>query len=119
MTVGEPGAQGAGMTGRHGPGVNTPSLAAVAAATAGFAIELHIPNGGMFAMGMLSAIVATSWLPAWTGGPFGITVSDMGATPMVHIIMAPFTTTCDIRSASGRVLDAALYGERWRRPRVA
>ena len=35
--VGDPGAQGAGMTGTHGIGVRTPSAAAVAAATVGFA----------------------------------------------------------------------------------
>lgn len=34
-TVGDPGAQGAGMTGRQGIGVNTPRAAAVAAATVG------------------------------------------------------------------------------------
>jgi hypothetical protein len=50
-TVGEPGAQGAGITGMHGIGVSTPSAAEVAAATAGFARDMHIPNGGMFTMG--------------------------------------------------------------------
>lgn len=33
ITVGEPGTQGAAVTGRHGIGVNTPIAAAVAAAT--------------------------------------------------------------------------------------
>jgi hypothetical protein len=50
-TVGDPGTHGAGMTGTQGMGVSTPSAAAVAAATMGFARELHIPNGGMFMMG--------------------------------------------------------------------
>jgi len=36
-TVGEPGIQGAGVTGTHGIGVNVPKAAAVAAATCGFA----------------------------------------------------------------------------------
>ena len=39
-TVGAPGAHGAGIVGTHGIGVSTPSAAAVAAATVGFAIEL-------------------------------------------------------------------------------
>jgi hypothetical protein len=33
-------------------GVNTPSAAAVAEATAGFAREVHIPKGRIFAIGM-------------------------------------------------------------------
>lgn len=41
-TVGQPGTQGV-ATGVHGIGVRTPMAAAVAAATAGFAGELHIP----------------------------------------------------------------------------
>ena len=35
----------------QGIGVSTPRAAAVAAATVGFAIELHIPNGMMFTIG--------------------------------------------------------------------
>jgi hypothetical protein len=35
----------------HGIGVNTPMAAAVAAATAGFAGDMHMPNGVMFAIG--------------------------------------------------------------------
>jgi hypothetical protein len=50
-TVGEPGAHGAGITGTQGCGVKTPEAADVAEATAGLAIELHIPNGGMFTFG--------------------------------------------------------------------
>ena len=49
--VGAPGNQGAGVTGTHGTGVGTPSLAAVAAIKVGFAGQLHIPNGGMLAIG--------------------------------------------------------------------
>jgi len=44
-TVGEPGAQGAAITGIHGIGVKTPRAAAVAAATCGFVKEVHIPKG--------------------------------------------------------------------------
>jgi len=51
MTVGEPGTHGAGVLGRHAAGVKTPSFAAVAAATIGFAIELQSGNGMMFTSG--------------------------------------------------------------------
>ena len=58
MQVGEPGAQGAGITGVQGMGVNAPQAAAVAEATAGFASEEHMPKGITFTMGLLSMILA-------------------------------------------------------------
>lgn len=57
-TVGAPATQGAGVTGMQGMGVRTPRAADVADATAGLAIELHIPNGMMLTMGMLSLMLA-------------------------------------------------------------
>jgi len=51
ITVGEPGVQGAVVTGIQGIGVSTPIAADVADATCGLASEVHIPKGGMFAMG--------------------------------------------------------------------
>ena len=51
-TVGAPGTQGAVVTGIHGIGVSTPKAAAVAAATDGFAGDMHMPNGMMFTMGL-------------------------------------------------------------------
>jgi hypothetical protein len=36
----------------HGIGVSTPMAAAVAAATAGFAGDMHMPNGMMLTMGL-------------------------------------------------------------------
>ena len=51
VTIGEPGAQGAGVTGTHGIGVNTPKAAAVADATAGLAMDMHMPKGGMLVIG--------------------------------------------------------------------
>src|SRR4051812_32128715 len=86
-TVGEPGTQGAGITGTQGIGVSTPSAAAVAAATVGLASDIHTPNGGMLAMGMLSAIFAISGPPAIIGGPFGMTISELGAAPKLHSII--------------------------------
>lgn len=51
ITVGDPGAHGVGVTGTQGTGVSTPCAAAVAEATAGLAINVHMPNGMMFAVG--------------------------------------------------------------------
>ncbi len=51
VTVGDPGIQGAEVTGIHGCGVNTPMAAAVALATIGFVMLLHIPKDRMLAMG--------------------------------------------------------------------
>ena len=65
ITVAEPGAQGAVVFGTHGIGVKTPSAAAVAEATVGFAIEEHIPNVGMFTIGLESMILAAG-VPAMT-----------------------------------------------------
>ena len=47
------------VAGMQGCGVSTPSAAAVAAATIGFAGFLHIPIVGMFTSGAASWIVAT------------------------------------------------------------
>ena len=51
MTVGDPGAHGAAVTGTHGMGVRTPMAAAVAAATVGFDGDMHMPNGAIFTTG--------------------------------------------------------------------
>jgi hypothetical protein len=61
-TVGTPGTHGPAVVGMQGAGVGTPMAAAVAAATAGFAGQVHIPNGTMFTKGALSMMLAT-------GGP--------------------------------------------------
>jgi hypothetical protein len=92
MTVGEPGAHGAVVTGMHGMGVSTPMAAAVADATVGLAMDMHMPNGGMFTIGFMSMMLAA-------GGPphmvlfVGSTFSALGATPNVHIIIAPVVTS--------------------------
>jgi hypothetical protein len=82
------GAQGAEITGTHGIGVNTPMAAAVADATVGFAIDWHIPNGIIFAMGTISIIVAISRLPHF-GLSGMMTISDDGAIPKLHWSIAP------------------------------
>jgi hypothetical protein len=97
-TVGEPGAHGATVLGTQGCGVNTPSLAAVAAATTGFDIELHIPNGIMLAMGLLSIMVAAGLFEVNTLFD-GSTISVAGAAPKLHIIIAPVHTHIPIRDS--------------------
>lgn len=93
ITVGEPGTQGAAVTGMHGMGVRTPMAAAVAAATIGFEGDWHIPNGGMFSMGLLSMMLAAGGPPPSTLF-IGSTTSADGATPNVHCKLAPVTTSC-------------------------
>ena len=80
----------------QGIGVNTPKAAAVAAATAGFAGDMHIPKGGMFTIGLLSIMLAA-------GAPaavlfVGKTFKVLGVTPNEHVITAPEVTSCPIIS---------------------
>jgi hypothetical protein len=91
ITVAEPGVQGAGITGVQGIGVNTPNAAAVAAATAGLAGDLHIAKGGMFTKGLLSIILAAGLFSAMVLLA-GKTTNVLGATPIVHINPAPIFT---------------------------
>ncbi len=93
MTVGEPGAQGAGITGMQGIGVSTPAAAVVAAATVGLVGVVQRRNGLMFAIGAKSMIVPANCPPILTGAPFGIVVSTLGAVPKVHIAMPVLTTS--------------------------
>lgn len=90
-TVGEPGAHGAGVVGIQGIGVSTPSAAAVAAATVGLAILLHIPNGIIFTNGLLSIIFAIGMLLTrvrLVGSMFSVP----GAMPNEHCNNAPVQT---------------------------
>jgi hypothetical protein len=90
-TVGDPGTQGpTAVLGMHGIGVSTPMAAAVAAATCGLAGLVHIPKGGMFAMGLLSMMLPASMKLDMI--IFGVAMKLDGATPKVHIITAPVTT---------------------------
>lgn len=96
-TVGAPTIQGATVKGMQGIGVNTPSAAAVAAATMGLAKLLHIPNGKMLSIGLLSIIFAAGIAPPAVMTRFtGSTVSEEGATPNVHCSIAPIQTCCAI-----------------------
>jgi hypothetical protein len=90
MVVGEPGVQGVVVTGMQGIGVNTPRAAAVADATVGFAIDMHIAKGGMLVIGIKSMMLAAGAvaLTLFTGN----TLSAEGAIPKVHIMTAPEVT---------------------------
>jgi hypothetical protein len=101
-TVAAPGVQGAAMTGMHGIGVSTPSAAVVAAATVGLLGVLHIPNGGMFTIGLLSMMVAAG-APAVTRLT-GRTLSVDGANPNVHCSIAPVVTSWAIGHLLGPIL---------------
>jgi len=95
MTVGEPGTQGAEVTGTQGMEVSAPRAAAVAAATVGFARELHMPNGRMFTRGLLSMMLAigVEVITRFTGN----TINALGAAPKLHCTLAPAHTICPIR----------------------
>jgi hypothetical protein len=94
-TVGAPGTQGATVAGIHGMGVSTPIAAAVAAATIGFAGDMHMANGMMLTMGMWSMMLASGTWSVRTR-LMGRTTSELGAMPIVHIIIAPIQTCIGI-----------------------
>ncbi len=84
-----PGAHGAGITGIQGIGVNTPIAAAVADATVGFAIDRHIPKGGIFTIGLLSMIFPMARL-LFNFGRNGSTTENVdGVIPNEHCNIAP------------------------------
>lgn len=86
-TVGVPGTQGAAVAGTQGMGVRTPSAAAVAAATVGFAMLVHMPKGAMFTKGLLSMMLAMGIVCKTRLA--GSTISEEGATPNEHCVVAP------------------------------
>jgi len=68
----------------------------VAAATMGFAGQVHIPKGMMFIIGLLSMIVAAGLLDALTMFAGGTTKLE-GAVPKEHFNIAPAVTSCGIQ----------------------
>lgn len=94
MTFIAPGVHGAVVTGMQGAGLNTPSLAAVAAATVGLDIVPHIPNVGMLTMGANAWMLAAG-VSQVTGVPIGITASGTGTGGIAneHVIIAPLLTS--------------------------
>ena len=90
IVVAAPGVHGDVVTGMHGMGVSTPRAAAVAEATVGLAIDMHMPKGGILVMGIKSMMLAAGAvaLTLFTGN----TLSAEGAIPKVHIMTAPEVT---------------------------
>jgi len=83
ITVAEPETHGATVLGTQGEGVNRTGGGLL---VAGFAGLLHIPNGGIFTLGLYSMIVAMT-CDVFTV-PAGI-VRLEGAAPKLHIMLAP------------------------------
>jgi len=86
-TVGLPGIHAA-VVGTHGPGVRTPSAAAVSDAVLGFARLMHKPKGRMFMNGLASMMLATglfSTIVRFNGG----TIIEDGAAPCVQLRVSP------------------------------
>lgn len=104
MTFVAPGVHGDVVTGTQGAGLNTPSLAAVAAATAGLDIVPHIPNVGMLTIGANAWMLAAG-VSQVTGVPMGTTASGTGTGGIANeqVIIAPLLTsggmTCDCTPA--------------------
>ena len=94
MQVADPGAQGAEVAGMQGIGVNTPNAAAVADATIGLAMDMHMPKGGILTIGAKSMMLAAGAVAIVL--LVGSTERTEGATPKVHVIIAPAVTNCDI-----------------------
>jgi len=86
------------VTGMHGIGVSAPIAAAVAAATVGFAIELHVPNGITFTIGAPSMMFAAG-VPVVTQF-VGSTTNEEGAAPKLHFSIAPMQTCIAIFNLS-------------------
>jgi hypothetical protein len=104
MTLVAPGVHGDVVTGTHGAGLNTPSLAAVAAATVGFDMVPHIPKVGMLTIGAKAWMLAAG-VSAVTGVPMGTTAKGTGTGGIAneHEIIAPLLTNggiaCDCTPA--------------------
>src|ERR1700734_2265104 len=109
ITVGAPGTHGATVAGMHGIGVSTPRAAAVAGATLGFAGDMHLPNGMMLTIGMLSIMLA-SGISLVNTLLVGSTTSELGAMPKLHIIVAPIQTCIGI--AAPRAVLAAPHSSK-------
>jgi len=92
--VGDPGVHGAGITGTHGAGVGVPKAAVVAAATAGFDWVVHIPKGMMFFIGTWSMMFAAGVITIVLLS--GVTTRALGASPKLHLSMAPAVTSFGI-----------------------
>lgn len=81
--------------GVHGCGVSTPNAAAVAEATAGLLIEVHIPIGVIFVLGSQSLIVAAGF-PSIRTLCWFVVFNIPVPMPIVQTVVAPVTTISPI-----------------------
>lgn len=93
------------VAGTQGMGVSTPSAAAVAAATCGFASDVHIANVGTFTRGAASAMVATGRPSTRTRG-VGSATSVAGAVPNEQVTVADVVTGSGTAQRSEPATDA-------------
>jgi hypothetical protein len=84
VTLGFEGIHGETTAGMQGIGVNAPNFAAVAAATVGLEIVLHIPKGVILAIEAKSVIVATG-ITFMQTGTLGMTIRDDRTEPNEHL----------------------------------
>jgi hypothetical protein len=96
VTFSDPGAQGLAITGIHGWGVSTPIAALVAAATWGFAGDIHIPKVGMLAIEM--SVTTPAGVPPCTVTPVAENVA--GIAPIVQVSIPPVTTSKPMGTSS-------------------
>ncbi len=108
ITVGEPGAHGAVVTGMQGMGVNTPDAADVADATEGFASDLHIPNDMIFAIGILSMMLAIGIAVITLF--LGRTIREPGVIPKLHFSIAPLHMIKPICYSSLKLIPVSFNG---------
>lgn len=70
-------------------GVNTPNAADAADATDRFSNDLHILNGIIFAIGILSMMLAIGIIVIT---PLGSTIRELGVVPKLHCSIAVLHT---------------------------
>jgi hypothetical protein len=102
-----PGNQGDNITGIHGIGVRMPKAVAVAAATVGLAIELHMIKEGILIIGLLSVIFAAGIILVTPD--CGITINGIGDWPKLHCKIAPAHTNKPIYFTSCYIIIAFNY----------
>jgi len=86
-----PGVHGATKTGMQGIGVKVPIAAAVAEATCGLDIDLHIPKEAIFSIGVKSIIFPICIFPM-VGRKGSIITKLVGEAPKEHSNVAPLHT---------------------------
>src|SRR5262245_32312651 len=91
------------VLGMQGAITRAPWAAALAAATCGFAMLLHIPNGLMFTRDRPSRILAGHGWVGFIGFSGMVTKSWLGPLPIEHISVEPLQTGMEISPGYVRV----------------